>query len=38
MEKLASPAMLAAIQGNSTPVDPNVPPPRAGAGAAAPAP
>jgi len=35
MEKLASPAMLAAIQGNSTPVDPNVPPPRAGAGAAA---
>jgi len=35
MEKLASPAMLAAIQGNSTPVDPNLPPPRAGAGAAA---
>jgi hypothetical protein len=34
MEKLASPAMLAAIQGNSTPVDPNVPPPRAGAGTA----
>lgn len=34
MEKLASPAMLAAIQGNSTPVDPNAPPPRAGAGAA----
>lgn len=34
MEKLASPAMLAAIQGNSTPVDPNLPPPRAGAGAA----
>ncbi|GAB1595824.1 hypothetical protein [Lysobacter claricitrinus] len=33
MEKLASPAMLAAIQGNSTPVDPNIPPPRAGAGA-----
>jgi hypothetical protein len=29
MEKLASPAMLAAIQGNSTPVDPNLPPPRA---------
>jgi hypothetical protein len=35
MEKLASPAMLAAIQGNSTPVDPNLPPPRAGAGAGA---
>lgn len=34
MEKLASPAMLAAIQGNSTPVDPNLPPPRAGAGGA----
>jgi len=34
MEKLASPAMLAAIQGNSTPVDPNLPPPRAGSGAA----
>lgn len=31
MEKLASPAMIAAIQGNSTPVDPNLPPPRAGA-------
>lgn len=26
MEKLASPAMIAAIQGNSTPVDPNAPP------------
>lgn len=35
MEKLASPAMLAAIQGNSTPVDPNLPPPRASTGAAA---
>ena len=34
MEKLASPAMIAAIQGNSTPVDPNLPPPRTGAGAA----
>ncbi|AXK72152.1 hypothetical protein DWG18_07560 [Lysobacter sp. TY2-98] len=33
MEKLASPAMIAAIQGNSTPVDPNLPPPRAGANA-----
>ncbi|MEJ1095444.1 MULTISPECIES: hypothetical protein [unclassified Pseudoxanthomonas] len=39
MEKLASPAMMAAIQGNSTPVDPNIPPSRAGAGSgAAPAP
>lgn len=37
MEKLASPAMMAAIQGNSTPVDPNIPPPRAGNAAAAPA-
>jgi hypothetical protein len=35
MEKLASPAMLAAIQGNSTPVDPNLPPPRASAAPAA---
>lgn len=35
MEKLASPAMLAAIQGNSTPVDPNIPPPRQVAGAGA---
>lgn len=35
MEKLASPAMLAAIQGNSTPVDPNLPPPRATAAAPA---
>ncbi|MET0654408.1 MAG: hypothetical protein ABWY94_02395 [Pseudoxanthomonas sp.] len=35
MEKLASPAMLAAIQGNSTPVDPNIPPPRAGAASGA---
>ena len=26
MEKLASPAMIAAIQGNSTPVDPNAAP------------
>lgn len=35
MEKLASPAMIAAIQGNSTPVDPNAPPAaRGGAGAA----
>lgn len=34
MEKLASPAMLAAIQGNSTPVDPNLPPRTAGAGTA----
>lgn len=33
MEKLASPAMIAAIQGNSTPVDPNAPPStRAGGG------
>ncbi|QDH70457.1 hypothetical protein [Marilutibacter alkalisoli] len=33
MEKLASPAMIAAIQGNSTPVDPNyIPAARGGAG------
>ena len=40
MEKLASPGMIAAIQGNSLPVDPNVTPSaaRAGAPAAAPAP
>jgi hypothetical protein len=31
MEKLASPAMIAAIQGNSTPVDPNAPPAARGA-------
>ena len=36
MEKLASPGMIAAIQGNSTPVDPNAKPqPRGAAGAAA---
>ncbi len=36
MEKLASPAMIAAIQGNSTPIDPNyVPSTRAAAGGAA---
>jgi hypothetical protein len=39
MEKLASPGMIAAIQGNSLPVDPNVTPSaRAAAPAAAPAP
>lgn len=32
MEKLASPAMIAAIQGNSTPVDPNPPAAARGAG------
>jgi hypothetical protein len=36
MEKLASPGMIASIQGNATPFDPN--PPRPGAPAAAPAP
>lgn len=35
MEKLASPGMIASIQGNATPFDPN--PPRPGAPAAAPA-
>jgi hypothetical protein len=36
MEKLASPGMIAAIQGNSTPVDPNArPQPRGAAGATA---
>ncbi len=35
MEKLASPGMIAAIQGNSLPVDPNVTPSARGAGAAA---
>jgi hypothetical protein len=39
MEKLATPGMIAAIQGNSLPVDPNVTPSARGAGsAAAPAP
>ena len=38
MEKMASPAMIAAIQGNSMPVDPNAPPAARGAGAAQPAP
>jgi len=37
MEKLASPGMIAAIQGNSTPVDPNVKPSERGAAATAPA-
>lgn len=35
MEKLASPGMIAAIQGNSTPVDPNVNPQARGAAGAA---
>jgi hypothetical protein len=38
MEKLASPGMIASIQGNATPFDPNAPPPQrgaTGAGAAA---
>ncbi|KRA16484.1 MULTISPECIES: hypothetical protein [unclassified Lysobacter] len=35
MEKLASPAMIAAIQGNSTPVDPNYVPGARGAGGGA---
>lgn len=34
MEKLATPGMIAAIQGNSLPVDPNVTPSARGAGAA----
>jgi hypothetical protein len=34
MEKLASPGMIAAIQGNSLPIDPNVTPSARGAGAA----
>jgi hypothetical protein len=34
MEKLASPGMIASIQGNATPFDPNVPPPGARAPAA----
>ncbi|TZF89718.1 hypothetical protein [Cognatilysobacter lacus] len=38
MDKLASPAMIAAIQGNSTPVDPNAPPRPAAGAAATPAP
>jgi hypothetical protein len=37
MEKLATPGMIAAIQGNSTPVDPNVVPSAAKQGAPAPA-
>ena len=37
MEKLATPGMIAAIQGNSLPVDPNVKPSTRGAGAPAPA-
>ncbi|MED5617764.1 hypothetical protein [Ideonella sp. BN130291] len=37
MEKLASPGMIAAIQGNSMPVDPNAAPAARGAAAAAPA-
>jgi len=32
MEKLASPGMIASIQGNATPFDPNARPPAAGAG------
>lgn len=32
MEKLASPGMIASIQGNATPFDPNAPPPQRGAG------
>lgn len=36
MEKLATPGMIAAIQGNSLPVDPNVNPSARGAGASAP--
>lgn len=38
MEKLASPGMIAAIQGNSLPVDPNIVPSARPAAAAAPAP
>jgi hypothetical protein len=38
MEKLATPGMIAAIQGNSLPVDPNVTPSARGSGAATPAP
>ncbi len=39
MEKLASPGMIASIQGNATPFDPNIKPnPQAGGGAAAGAP
>jgi hypothetical protein len=38
MEKLATPGMIAAIQGNSKPVDPNVNPNARPATAAAPAP
>jgi hypothetical protein len=34
MEKLASPGMIASIQGNATPFDPNAPPPQRGAAAA----
>ncbi len=36
MEKLASPGMIASIQGNATPFDPNVKPNQAGASAATP--
>ncbi len=32
MEKMATPGMIASIQGNATPFDPNTPPPRGGAG------
>lgn len=39
LDKMATPGMIAAIQGNSTPVDPNVvPSPRAAPEAQAPAP
>ncbi len=38
MEKLASPGMIASIQGNATPFDPNPPRPGAAASPAAPAP
>lgn len=36
MEKMATPGMIASIQGNATPFDPNTPPPQRGAGTAAP--
>ncbi len=39
MEKLASPGMIASIQGNATPFDPNIKPnPQPGGGATAAAP
>ena len=38
MEKMATPGMIASIQGNATPFDPNTPPQRGGPGGAAAAP